>query len=340
MAKIHKATLMKKLLLGYTLFLSTTILFCQTNYIKYHQEARLIESHILDSSYSEAIQEYKKLFSKYNFVFAEDCYRATQTATISNDSINSFLFLERSVKQGVTKERILSDSILIELKKFKYWSKFENKYDSLRNDYISGINWELRKKINNLHDLDQKYRDKHELHPWNFIWRPLIWLKWKKITEKIVENELIPLIKKYGFPNEKLIGLDEAKYHHKQKYDYLSSNYAFIILIHYFSIPRTANFNKLFYDAIKTGNISPKQYASLIDFQAEYGKDKYYHGLHYNEWHKSNDETEYNQINKNRIKIGLEPLEIQSLKYKRGLDACKQRKNGNYKQIRFWIFCG
>jgi hypothetical protein len=236
---------MKKLLLLYSLILSASTLCGQTNYIEYHKEARFIESHILDSSYSRAISLYVNLFSKYDFVFAEDCFRAAQTATFVNDTSNSFLFLERAVLQGITKKRILNDAVLTDLKNVEYWSTFENNYDSLRNEYISNVNWDLREKINELYDLDQKYRDKHQLHPWNFIWRPFIWIKWKRTTQDIVENELIPLIQEHGFPNEKLIGLDEAKFHHKQKQDGIKSNYAFMILIHYFSVPRATDFNEL-----------------------------------------------------------------------------------------------
>lgn len=331
---------MKKTLSLYFFILSATIIYSQSNYIEYHKEARFIESYILDSSYVKAVHRYKNLFSKYDFVFAEDCFRAAQTATLSNDSISSFLFLERAVLQGVTKESIVNDSILIDLKKMKYWSIFENNYDRIRNKYTAAIDWNLRQKINEIHDLDQKYRDKHELHPWNFLWRPLIWIKWKKTTKKIVEDKLIPLIKKHGFPNEKLIGLDETSFHHKHKHDHLKSNYAFMILIHYYSIPRTTDFNDLLLSQIKSGNIHPRQYASLIDFQAKCGKGKYYKGLHYNEWHQSKNENEIEQINKNRIKIGLELFETHSKKLERGLKACKEKKKGNHKHIRFWMFCG
>lgn len=331
---------MKKTLSLYFFILSATNIYSQSNYIEYHKEARFIESYILDTSYVKAVQLYKNLFSKYDFVFAEDCFRAAQTAVFINDSVNSFLFLERAVHQGLTKESIVNDSILIDLKQMKYWSIFENNYDSIRDEYIAAIDWDLRQKINKIYDLDQKYRDKHELHPWNFLWRPFIWIKWKKTTKKIVENELIPFIRKYGFPNEKLIGIDESSFHHKQKHDHLKSNYAFMILIHYFSTPRISEFNELLLSQIKSGNIHPRQYASLIDFQAKCGKGKYYKGLHYNEWNRSKNENEIEQINKNRIKIGLEIFEVHAAKYKRGLKACKEKKKGNHKHIRFWMFCG
>ncbi len=315
-------------------------IYSQTNYIEYHKKARFIDSLIIDSNYTESIDKYNELFSEYDFIFAEDCFRAIQTATYINDTINAFNFLNRGATQGITMQQITRDSILTDLKKLHSWSIFKDEYKNLRKRYLSNINTELRMKINELYDLDQKYRDKHELHPWNFLWRPFIWKKWKKVTKSIVENDLIPLIKEYGFPGEKLIGLDESTFHYKHKYDHLYSNFAFIILIHYYSIPRPSELNAILLQNIKSGNISPKQYASLIDFQAQWGKGKFYNGLHYNEWHKSTIKKDLLKINKARIKIGLESLSEQKRKFERGIKCCNERKKGNYRHIRFWVFCG
>lgn len=151
---------------------------------------------------------------------------------------------------------------------------------------------------------------------------------------------MIPLILEYGFPNEKLIGVDEASFHHKHQYDKLKSNFAFIILVHYYSDPRPTALNDILLSNIDTGNISPNHYGSLIDFQAQWGRNKYYKGLHYNEWHSSKDEKDNEQISKNRVAIGLESFETRKIKFQRGLDACNERKKGNYKHVRFWIYCG
>lgn len=331
---------MKNRLLLYYLILFSCTIFAQTDYVKYHQEARFIESKILDSSYTEAIEQYKHMLSTYDFVFAEDCFRAAQTAAFVNDTANAFSFLERAALQGVTQQRIVSDSLLSGLRKSEYWSTFEQVYSTNRNNYLSGINWELRQKINELYELDQKYRDKHELHLWNFLWRPFIWMKWKKITAEIVENELIPLIQTYGFPGERLIGVDDARFHHKHKWDQIKSNFAFMILIHYFSVPRCADFNELLLSQIKTGNIHPRQYASLIDFQATNGKNKFYKGLHYNEWGGSKDASEFEQINQNRFNIGLESIETRSKIFQRAFNVGKQINKGSYRHIKFWVFNG
>src|SRR5690606_22197093 len=130
------------------------------------------------------------------------------------------------------------------------WEAFTQQYDSLRRIYIGRVNWELRFKMNQLYDLDQKWRDKHELHPWNFLWRPFIWAKWKKVTKKIVVNELTPLIDSLGFPGEKLIGLDEKWMHYKRRTDGVGTSFAFMILVHYFSKPREISLNEILYKEI------------------------------------------------------------------------------------------
>src|SRR5690554_7588892 len=78
--------------------------FTQKNYLVYHKQAREIENKILDSSYSEAVKMYHSLFREYDFVFAEDCFRAAQTAMIDKDSISVLTFLKRSTLQGIKME--------------------------------------------------------------------------------------------------------------------------------------------------------------------------------------------------------------------------------------------
>jgi len=325
------------IILHYTQFVSSQAE--SINYIDYHKQISAIESFIIDSSHVKAIEPYKKLFSKYNFVFAEDCFRAVQTAVFIGDFKSAFHFLERGVEQGVKIERTLSDSLLINLKDQVYWRQFEDKYDSLRNLYLKKINKELRLKINELHCLDQKHRDISQLQSWNFIRQYIIDKKWRKITAKIVEEELIPLIKKYGFPGEKLIGVDEKGFEYKVTMDRVRTTFAQTILIHYFSVPRTAEYNKLLFSSIRTGHISPSSYASIIDFQAQWGKNKYYKGLHYNEWHSSKKPKELPVINKNRISIGLPSIKQHQREVELARKAFFERKKGVYlNQVRFWHF--
>jgi hypothetical protein len=306
------------------------------DYISYHQRVIIAEQAILDSNYAEAVDIYDSLFNRYDFVFANDCYTATQTAIVDKQFDKAFSFIGRGFKQGLKIEIIDEDSILVELKNHSQWEEMVNKYDSLRNIYINNVDWNLRACIDSLNDLDQKLRDKHELHPWNFLWRPFIWWKWCSVTKHIVEDTLFQIIKEKGYPAEKLIGLDEKWMHYKIKRDSKRSFFACTILIHYYSKPRKFEINKLLEEEIRKGNITPDQYASIIDFQAEWGKEKYYKVLYYNQTQKTNDTTLFLTINKNRYNIGLESIDAWEKKWQRGLYICKSLNEGNYKHIKLF----
>ncbi|RFC54323.1 hypothetical protein DXU93_07800 [Brumimicrobium aurantiacum] len=299
------------------------------------------EKAILDTNYSDAVAIYDSLFKEYEFVFAKHIYTATQTAIENNDLEKAFDFIKKGALEGVKINEVDKDPILVKLKKDSRWEAFRLEYDSLRKIYIRNVNWEARNCINKMYDLDQEYRDKHELKPWNFMLKPFIRMKWNKVLGEMVNKELTPLIDSLGFPGERLVGLDEQWMHHKRRNDGLESTFGFFILIHYFSKPRDTSLNEMLYDEIKKGNILPEQYAALIDFQAEWGKGKFYKGIHYNQWHTTDQENSYAQIDYNRSEIGLENLEILELKRKRGFKIIKERNKGNvHHHIKLWHIGG
>lgn len=159
----------------------------------------------------------------------------------------------------------------------------------------------------------------------------------EKSNKKIVVNELTPLIDSLGFPGEKLIGLDEKWMHYKRRTDGVGTSFAFMILVHYFSKPREISLNEILYKEIAKGNITPEHYASLIDFQARWGKRKYYKELYYNQWHATKDSTIFPQIDLNRVKIGLESLSDFKAKRDRAFGIIQQLQKGNlYHHIKLW----
>ncbi|MCH2231365.1 MAG: hypothetical protein MK105_13570 [Crocinitomicaceae bacterium] len=307
------------------------------SYVDYHSEIRKAEEFILDSNYSSAIERYNETFSKYEFIFLQHAVTATQVAMEAKDTSAAEVFCYRAIKQGLKFEMIYSDPILSQLTLTKNWSNIEEGYDSLRLIYLSKIDTSLRKKINSLYRLDRKYRDKHETHPWNFIWRPFIWMKWKKVTKHIVENELKPIIESKGYPGEKLIGVDEKHMFHNKSKDSYGSFFVTTILMHYYSVPRPEDLNEPMLKEIELGNLLPEHFATFMDYQAEFGKSKYYNGSYYNQWHKNSDPEAVEEINAVRSAIGLEDLETLKKKEKRGINHCKKK---NTAIIKLWYFCG
>lgn len=178
----------------------------------------------------------------------------------------------------------------------------------MRTVYLNSINWELREDINRLFEKDRNWRDRHETQPWNFIWRPFVKMKWNSVLKDIVEEELIPLILSYGYPGERLIGVDEKYMNAKFRNDHYNSFMVRLILIHYFSKARKFD-DSIFIREIEKGNLHPKHYAEFYDFIAAYSKNKSPSKNHFFcQWHygeKSLKKTSVEKVDKRRENIGL-----------------------------------
>ena len=274
--------------------------------------------------------------SQYDFIFAENCYTAAQTAVAANEFEKAFYFIERGFRQGITLKMVNSDSLLVQLKRKHQWESTRNKYDSLHNIYLNNINWELRHCIDSLYALDHKWRNKHELHPWNFLWRPFIWHKWKKVTKHIVEDTLIGIIKKYGYPSERLIGLSIDTLPSGKTYFSASNSYCFTIFIHYFSVPRNIHINKLLKDEVKQGYLTPQAFARIVDYQTKWGKQKYYQGLPFFQWY-SHFPIDYSKdmevIENHRKEIGLGSIKFEKSLWDRGFKIGKLERLKQYGHI-------
>ena len=296
------------------------------NYIDFQKNITRAEIAILDSNYTEATNIYYDLFQNYDFVFLGNCVSACQSAIAINNDTLAFYFATRAIKHGLKMNQIETEKTLKLLQTKAQWNTFSANYDSLRAIYTKSVNWELRKKINELYDRDQLWRDRHELQWWNFLWKPLIKRRWYKELEQIVEMELVPLIKQYGYPGEKLIGVDEKYMHHKSKNDSYNSSKIVIILIHYYSKNRNLD-DTFLIDEIKKGNLNAKQFADFHDFRASYfseGSNEFYAQWCYN---LKFSKTEIEEINKRRAEIGLGTHELRLRELKHFIEGRKQRNN-------------
>ena len=299
------------------------------NYIDFQKNITRAEIAILDSNYTEATNIYYDLFQNYDFVFLGNCVSACQSAIAINNDTLAFYFATRAIKHGLKMNQIETEKTLKLLQTKAQWNTFSANYDSLRAIYTKSVNWELRKKINELYDRDQLWRDRHELQWWNFLWKPLIKRRWYKELEQIVEMELVPLIKQYGYPGEKLIGVDEKYMHHKSKNDSYNSSKIVIILIHYYSKNRNLD-DTFLIDEIKKGNLNAKQFADFHDFRARTsGKNDYYCQWYWNlKFMMSlNKNITEEDVNKRRAEIGLGPHELRLRELKHFIEGRKQRNN-------------
>ena len=295
------------------------------NYIDFQKNITRAEIAILDSNYNEASRIYYDLFQNYDFVFLGNCVSACQSAIAINNDTLAFYFAKRAIKHGLKMNQIEIEKTLKLLQTKPQWNSFSANYDSLRAIYTKSVNWELRKKINELYDRDQLWRDRHELQWWNLLWKPLIKRRWYKELEKIVEIELVPLINQYGYPGEKLIGIDEKYMHNKFRKEHNISFMVSLILIHYYSKNRSLD-DAFLIEEIKKGNLNAKQFADFHDFKAQ---NDYYCQWSWNLKFlmQINKNVTEEDVNKRRAEIGLGTHELRLRELEHFIESRKQRNN-------------
>ena len=331
-------------------FLVTTLLTSSTRkdksnlYLNYSLSVNQAESFILKENYSEALLHYKKAFSINVKPIAKNCFTAMQVATIENDIKFFKNSLKKGFERGLIPEYLTNDSLIGNYISKHNLDKFiKSQFKILNKKYKESINYALLDSINKLSDLDNKWKIYYldSLSTYDSKNKDIYWKKYDSIISDIVDVKLIPLITKYGFPEERNIDLNYLgikSLSNKPNYDYsFGNNKAKLILLHYYSYPRDKSYNQLLKNEVFKGNLQPEIYASIMDFQSKFSIiDEYY-----NEWHQTDDKTKFEAINKRRLEIGLLPFEEKNLKFKRGQKICKEkRENKNFKQVRLFYWCG
>lgn len=111
------------------------------------------------------------------------------------------------------------------------------------------------------------------------------------------------ITKTYGFPGEKLIGLDRSDMHSKISTRNFSAGMSIILLIHHYSQPNQS-YDTLLIEEVKKGNLYNEHFATICDFEAEYGKRKYENLGYYGLRHKPR-KIDKKTLNVKREEIGI-----------------------------------
>lgn len=330
---------MNKLVVIAGLLIQSALSYSQ-NYFDYFKQVRKAEHAILDSNYHKAVLIFDSLVKRYSYIYLENYYTAAQTAVVANENAKAIKFIQLGVKEGLDIKWLYRDSILIQLTHQPEWEQIKNKYDSLHSIYTKSLNYQIRRKVGRLSSLDKKWRNKYETHPWNFLWRPFIGLRWKKISQKIVEDSLIPIIRKVGYPGKRLLGPDTLCTINNLKYLDLGNSSIYTVLRHYYSWRNRKSYKKLLLQQVKKGFLQPKNFASIIDYWHKWGKEKVYTGLPYCQYFDFNTIKNDNldKINRRRKKIGLGTIQFLNQKWQYCKKINKKIKKGNHKHI--YLFTG
>jgi len=288
-----------KIIIYILLIIVPNFLFAQ-NYLDYYQGINNGKTSALNNNVEESMNSYFSTFEKFEFVFARDCYNAIELAVFNNDSLKADYFIKRGIKQGLKLNQILKIKNISKFQNSSFLNKISNEKDSLENFYTSSINWKLRNEIIKMFQDDQAIREKY--YKAILFKRMRIGRKWEELNKEQVER-LIEITKNYGFPGEKLIGIDTEKMHPKALNAKISAGMPILILIHHYSKPNKS-YDSLLFEQIKTGNLYNEHFATICDFEAKFGKNKYetYGSFAFKHFPKIIDE---NEINSKRKEISL-----------------------------------
>ena len=281
-------------------FFSLTTLLNAQNYLDYYQGINQGRLHLLDGELDEAIESYYTTFETFDFVFARDCYHAMELSVLAGDTMKLDYFMRRGLQRGIKMEFLLNTGLLDDYKEAAFVKSIMVGRDQLTAQYRTSVNWDIRSEITEMFAADQAIRKRY--YASTLFKRKKIGKEWKALNKKQVER-MIEITKEYGFPGEKLIGIASQEMHEKVDDGSLAAVMPIIIFIHHYSQPNLS-YNEILIEQIPKGNLHNKHFATICDFEAEFGKDKYPH-LGYFAFNHQPKKLDMETINKRRQKVKL-----------------------------------
>lgn len=313
-------------------------------FIQYSTLIESGEANILDEDFGAALKNYDQAIKLIDRPLANDCFTALQLAAFLGDKNKFRSFLRKGFSVGLNAVDLKRDSLLNSYIKQNHLDKtLSLKSDKYGKIHSKSINRFLRDTLLKMSEYDDKWKVYYldslsAVDPKN---EKFYGDKYDSIVSNLVEDKLMPIISKYGYPGERLIGMERVGGYERQPSDYaFTDNHALFILFHYYTRPKDCKYNDLFHAEMEKGNLNTGHYAEIMDFQAALGEGKFCEVPYYNERQETDDTTQFVDINRRRSKIGLGRFELKTQKYKRGQKICREIKNGNYRHIKLFYWCG
>ena len=311
-------------------------------FIQYSSIIQKGESYILDNDLGDALKSYDKALLLIEKPLASDCFTALQVAAYLEKNKKFGKFLKKGFANGLVPKDLSKDSLLSSfVEQNQLDSIVQETYEEYGKMYSKNINGFLSDTISKISLYDNKWKVYYNdsLASLNKNKAEFYDSKYDSIVTQLVEEKLIPLISKYGYPGERQIGIQRVR-SKSEPYDYsFVNNTTLFVLLHYYSNPKGCKYNTLLYEEMKKGNLRPEHYAIIMDYQVKYG-DNNCNVLPYYEWGEISDTANTEKVNSRRAEIGLGKYELIKKKNERGMEICYETDKGNYKHIKLFYWCG
>lgn len=287
---------MKFLLLIIAIILSQHSI-AQANYFEYYQEINKGRLLATDGEYEKATQTYKSIFENFPFRFARDCVNAVEISSLTAIDSATAYFIGCALKQGIPFAYFRDNPKLEAFRTTERWEKLKTKAKGFHQAYEASLNKDIRNEINAMFAADQAIRKR--FYHWSNFWRrPFLGAKWERLNAQQVER-MMEITKEHGFPGEMLIGIDLPEHHEKIEAHQFSAGLPIILFVHHYSQPNVS-FDSTLYKEVKSGNLNNEHFASICDYEAYFGKNRYpnfgYYGLRH--WPKNEERSAFDSKRK------------------------------------------
>lgn len=269
--------IMKSVILIFSFCFGSIIsIFSQTtvNYPEYFILIGIANEQKAHNNYDSAFVNYKKAFKLVDYVFKKDLEVAIELAKKTNcDSLhNIFKNQLKGIEDGIDTDYMLKIKKLFELDQ-----KFRNK------KYRNALYYYTDCIADSLCNKNGK----------KFIKAKLRCEEWRRIDSTNI-HQLIKLMGEKGFPGERLVGAKGAEQ-------------AFFIMLHFDYDGNNKILEPYLNKAILSGNISPKNYAQIVDRRRiNLKEDPMYYVIPFG--YEKLTEEQKKEVDKKRASIGLLPV--------------------------------
>lgn len=167
----------------------------------YYRFIRSAEQKIISNELDSALFYYNHAFEKYSYPFVKDVLAAACVCVHTQDTVTLYRYLEFLLSKGMVKREF--DYFIDKRPKDTRLQSLHLNFDIYNKIYLKSFDYSLNKKFRDLDKDDQigiiyrkqKIKDKKSK------------IEDRKKQYEVSVNHFIGLVKKYGFPSERMLGL-------------------------------------------------------------------------------------------------------------------------------------
>lgn len=281
------------------------VLGCQTdrktdcNYITDYYQT------IYKADYEFELKNYEKAFDLYQDAFKSckaintssynEIGKFTECTAILEKFDLTYEYAKKQILNGVELSRFENNDNFGEFLFSDLGQKLFSEYDTLRKEFESNADFELRDELISMRSADQMYRDSNYKNN----------VSKQDSIDKLHENRLIEIFENIGYPTEKIVGQHTMDY--PVDIGLLMLHTKDSIRMNYF-VPKIKEF-------VKNGKASPYTLGTMIDQYYLYNREPQIYGTYQAQGGGyANMIDDLKKVDGNRISIGLPPLELKRKK--------------------------